>query len=217
MGTADDMKRLGEDIVASYDMRVEAIGELVRDVHKNLKGFAADRKKLSAEQAKALAGFEADLAKDVGSMIGAFQKEHKEMADNLGASLEGGEAERLKSFEKMMGGIKKGVRKIERHVANSLKEFHNAHADMSEALRKDLAKYVAGIAREVKNLLGGFEDERKKMAANWQGTAITMAKRQGMKPKVRAVKPAESRSGCKATVRPAAQAVGKAKPVEKRV
>ena len=37
MGIADDIKNLGEDIAGSYDMRVKAIGVLVKDTHKMLK------------------------------------------------------------------------------------------------------------------------------------------------------------------------------------
>ena len=136
MGIAEDIKTLGEDIVTSYDTRVKALGELVSNVHKTLKGFAADRKKMSAEQAKALANFVADLTKDVGNMIRTFQKEHKEMSNNLKESLEKGETDRLKTFKNMMGNIRKGIKDIETYVENKLKEFSDAHADMSEDLRK---------------------------------------------------------------------------------
>lgn len=186
MGIAEDIKKLGEDIVASYDSRVKALGELVADTHKTLKGFAADRKKMSEEQAKSLADFVAELTKNVGGMIQGFQKEYKEMADNLKDNLEKGEADRLKAFKDMMGDINKGIKDIETYVGNKLKEFSDAHADMSEALKKDLAKYVAGIVSETKKLLGGFADEREKMAANWQSMSATMAKRRGGKPVVSA-------------------------------
>jgi len=109
MGIAADMKKLGEDIVASYDMRVRAIEELVSDVQKTLKRFASGRKRMSKEQAKALADFARDLTNNVSNMIEGFQKERKAMANEI-----------------------------------------------------------------------------KKMAANWQSTAATMAKRRGIKPKVEA-------------------------------
>ncbi len=149
MGIAEDIKTLGEDIVASYDSRVKAIGTLVKDTHQMLKGFDA---------------------------------EHKEMSDNLKDNLEKGEADRLKAFKDMMGDINKGIKDIETYVENKLKEFSDAHADMSEELKKDLAKYVAGIVSTTKKLLADFTDEREKMAANWQATAATMARRRGAKP-----------------------------------
>jgi hypothetical protein len=186
MGIASDIKTLGEDIVASYDGRIKAIGTLVKDTHQMLKGFGADRKQMSEEQAKSLADFVVELSKNVVGMIKGFQKEHKEMADNLNESLEKGETDRLKNFKDMMGDISKGIKDIETYVAKKLKEFSDAHADMSEALKKDLAKYVAGIVSETKGLLGGFADEKEKMAANWQSLTATMAKRRGGKPVVSA-------------------------------
>ena len=186
MGIASDIKTLGEDIVASYDTRVKAIGTLVKDTHQMLKGFTADRKEMSEEQAKKLADFVNGLTKDVGSMLKGFHASHKEMADALKESLEKGETDRLKDFKAMMGNIQKGIKDIETYVAKKLKEFSDAHADMSEALKKDLAKYVAGIVSETKGLLGGFADEKEKMAANWQSLTATMAKRRGGKPVVSA-------------------------------
>jgi len=50
MGLADEMKNIAEDIVVAHDLRVKAVGDIVTDVHKTVKGFASDRKKMSAEQ-----------------------------------------------------------------------------------------------------------------------------------------------------------------------
>jgi len=186
MGIASDIKTLGEDIVASYDTRVKAIGTLVKDTHQMLKGFDAEHKEMSAKQSEALATFVKDLTKDVGAMMKTIAKAHKEMADKLEADLAKGEEDRIKDFKPMMAGIQKEIKEIETYVAKKLKEFDDAHADMSEALKKDLAKYVAGIVSETKGLLGGFADEKEKMAANWQSLTATMAKRRGGKPVVSA-------------------------------
>jgi len=200
MAIATDMKNLGEEIIASYDMRIKAVGGLVKDTHQMLKGFHTEHKEMSAalraELAKGeenrLKDFKAmmseiekflgDVTKNVSNMIKGFQKDHKAMADELEAGLEKGETERLKDFQKMMSDIQKGIKEIETYVAKKLKEFNKDHADMSEALKKDLAKYVAGIVSETKELLSGFADEKEKMAANWQALTATMAKKREGKP-----------------------------------
>ncbi len=202
MGIADSMKGITENIVASYDVRVKALKDLVTDTHKTLKGFAADRKKMSKEQAIALADFVADLTKNVGNMIKGFQKEHKEMADNLKESLAKGEEYRIKDFKAMMAGIQKEIKGIETYVKNKLKEFNEAHADMSEELKKELAKFVNDLVKttkklmsdiqarqkernaQVADLLDSYKTEREKMAANWQALTATMDKRRGGKPVV---------------------------------
>ena len=219
MGIASDMKNLSEDIVSSYDVRVKAIGILVNNVHRTLKGFSTNRKKMANEQAKALKDFVNELSNSVGNMIEGIQKGHKEMADKLKADLAKGEEERLKDFKTMMADIQKAVKEIETYVKNKLKEFSDTHADMSEELKKELAKYVNDLVNttkklmannkklmgniqarqkernaEVADLLEAFKTEREKMAANWQALTAKMAKRRGIMPKVEAevkVRPVE--------------------------
>ncbi len=179
MGIATDIKKLGEDIVTSYDTRVKAIGVLVKDTHKMLKGFDAEHKEMSDKlkedlatgEKDRLAAFKAmmadiqkfvsDVAKEVGAMIKRFQKEHKEMADNLKESLEKGEAYRLKTYKHMMGDIRKGIRDIEIYVKNKLKEFDDTHAEMSEELKKALAKYVNDMVKATKKLMGDIRARQK--------------------------------------------------------
>lgn len=193
MGIVDSMKAMTEDIVASHDLRVKAVGDLVVDTRGMLKEFAQDHKEMSEEQAKNLADFVVELSKDVSNMIKSFQNEHKEMGSALKESLKQSEADRLKNFKDMMGNIQKCIEDIETYVANKLKEFSDAHADMGERLKKDLDKYVAGIVSETKRLLKGFQADRKEvskelqqMAAHWQALTATMAKKRGVKPKVEA-------------------------------
>ena len=212
MGIADSMKGITENIVASYDVRVKALKDLVVDTRKTIKGFAADRKEMSEEQAKNLADFVNALTKNVGTMLKGFQTSHKEMSETLSESLEKGETDRLKDFKAMMGNIQKGIKDIEAYVAKKLKEFDKAHADMSVELKKELAKYANDMVEatkklisdiqkrqiernaEVADLLEAFKAEREKMAANWQALTAKMAKRRGIKPKVEAevkVRPVE--------------------------
>ena len=194
MGIATDMKNLGEEIVASYDMRIKAVGGLIKDTHKMLRGFHTEHKEMSAALRAELAKgeqsrlkdfkammseiekFLADVTKNVSNMIKGFQKEHKEMTAELKAGLEQGETGRLKDFESMMADIQKDIKEIETFVANKLKEFDAAHADMSEELKKDLAKYVEGIVRETRKLLKEFSADMAQARKAWQSMSATMAR-----------------------------------------
>jgi len=194
MGIATDMKNLGEEIVASYDMRIKAVGELVKDTHKMLKGFHTEHKEMSAALRAELAKgeqsrlkdfkammseiekFLADVTKNVSNMIKGFQKEHKEMTAELKAGLEQGETGRLKDFESMMADIQKSIKEIETFVANKLKEFDAAHTDMSEELKKDLAKYVEGIVRETRKLLKEYSSDMAQARKAWQSMSAVLAR-----------------------------------------
>ena len=190
MGISNDMKKLREDIVSSNDVRVKAIGVLVKDTHKMLKGFQAEHKEMATNlrgelakgEEKRLKGeeqrlkdfqvtmaniqkFVSDLGKEVSAMIERFQKEHKAMADELKENLEKGEVDRLKTFNDMMGNIHQDINQIETYVANKLKEFSDAHADMSEELKKMLAQYVADMVKATKNLMGDIQKRQKERTA----------------------------------------------------
>lgn len=183
MGIANDMKKLREDIVSANDVRVKAIGVLVKDTHKMLKGFQAEHKEMAADlrgelakgEEKRLKDFRAmmaniqkfvsDVDKEVSAMIERFQKEHKTMADELKENLEKGEADRLKTFNDMMGNIHQDINQIETYVANKLKEFSDAHAGMSEELKKMLTQYVDDMVKATKQLMGDIQKRQKERNA----------------------------------------------------
>jgi phenylalanyl-tRNA synthetase alpha subunit len=77
MGIADDMMKITEDIATSYDVRVKALGDLVADTRKTLKGFASERKKMSKEQAKALSDFVSDLDRNVRDLLNEYSSDMK--------------------------------------------------------------------------------------------------------------------------------------------
>jgi len=194
MAIATEMKNLGEEIIASYDMRIKAVNGLVKDTHNMLFGFQKEHKEMSAglkadlakgEQSR-LKDFKAmmgdiektlsDLTKNVSNMIKGFQKDHKAMADELEAGLEQGETERLKDFKKMMSDIHKAIKDIETHVTRKLKEFNKAHTDMSKELKKELADYVMGIIKETKSLLKEYSSDITQAKKAWNGMSATMAR-----------------------------------------
>lgn len=181
MAIAEDMKKLGEDIVASYDMRVKAIGELVKDTHTTLKGFHTEHKEMSAALRAELAkgeqsrlkdfesmmgdiqNFVKGLAKNVGNMLKTFQKEHKEMADELKAGLEQGETDRLKDFKTMMSEIEKFIGDVSKNVSNMIKGFQKEHRAMADELESgleqgetqrlnDFQKMMADIRKDIKEI-----------------------------------------------------------------
>jgi len=179
MGVADDIKKLGEDIVASYDLRVKSIGELAKDTQNTLKGFQGEQKEMSAELRRTLEQGEADRLKASGSLkneiqaeqknrnkavadlLEKFAKDHEEMSAELRRTLEQGEADRLKA---------------------------------SGSLKNEIQAEQKNRNKEVLDLLQEFKTEREKMAANWQALTAAMAKRRGIKPRVEAevkVRPVE--------------------------
>jgi len=160
MELAEDTKKLAEDILASYDLRVKEIRKLAKDTQNTLKGFQGEQKDMAAELRK------------------TFEQEE---ADRLKA-----EADRLKASWSMKNEIQAEQKNRNKAVADLLEKFAKDHEDMAAELRKTLKEGEVVRLKEVLDLLQEFKTEREKMAANWQALTAAMAKRRSIKPKVEA-------------------------------
>lgn len=99
MTMASDMKRLGEDITASFDARRAFLGDLTKGT------------------ADMLAGFRKDLA--------GFGERRRQMAAELRNTLNASNSERLKEFRSFMGGLHDRQRERQREVGEMKKETHD--------------------------------------------------------------------------------------------
>ncbi len=198
MEIVESMRGTAENIIGSYNARVNALGDLVADTHKTLKGFASDRKKMAKEQAESLADFKNGLSESVGQMLKEFQESHRQMgkeqaknlsdfitelANDVSSMVSGFQKDRGRMSKELKSRLAKEVKEIETYIENRLQEFDEAHTEMSEQQKKDLAKFVSGMTSEVKRLLTGFQHDmagyRKDIngaSHAWRGMAATLAK-----------------------------------------
>jgi len=198
MEIANSMRGITENIITSYDARVRALGDLVVDTRKTLKGFASDRKKMAREQAESLAHFTRGLSKSAEDMLKGFREDHQQMSEkqaknltdfikdltkDVSSMVSGFQKDRGKMSKELKSRLAKEVKEIETYIGKKLKEFDEAHAEMSEQQKKDLAKFVSGMTSEVKRLLTGFQHDmtgyRKDINSAshiWGGMASTLAK-----------------------------------------
>jgi len=181
MTIATDMRKLGEEIIASYDMRVKAVGELVKDTHTMLDGFHSDHEQMSAALKQDLARgeddrlkdfgammrdiqrFVGDLTKAVSKMIKSFHAEHKEMADALRADLAKGEEHRLKDFKTMMSDIEKFVADVTKTVNEMLKRFQQEHKAMADELKASLERGETDRLKDFEGMMAGIHKAIKEI------------------------------------------------------
>lgn len=177
MGIATEMKRLSEDIIASYDMRVKAVGELVKDTHETLSGFAGDRKRMAAQQAKDLADFVNGLSKNVQSFLGEFQKGHKQMSKE--------QARSLSDF----------VKNLANDIGSMLSRFEKERAQMSKEVKNKLAKEIKDIQTQVERILdeadklmGEYSSDMAQAKKAWENmsAALAKARKGGVMPRIEA-------------------------------
>jgi methyl-accepting chemotaxis protein len=172
MAIAEDMKRLTENIMISSDVRLKAVGELVADTHRTLKGFTADRKKMAAEQAKDLASFTNGLSKNVDNllkkaqqMIAEFHKTNKQMSRE--------QAKELAAFVNDLTG----------DVRSMLSGFEKHRSEMSKETKDRLAKEIRDIQTQVEKILGDadkfigeFSSDMAQARKAWKDMSTRLAK-----------------------------------------
>lgn len=187
MGIAESMKSLTEDILASYDTRVKALGDMVADTHKIvayarkiIKGFASDRKKMSVEQAEVLGNYAKDLTKNVDGLLKEFGKNRKHMSEA-----------QVKSLTDFVRGITDFVKDLTKKTGSMLNGFSKDRKEMSEELKDKLTKDVKGIQATVKNivndaqaLIGEYRADMVKARRTWQGMTASLGKSRGTGEKV---------------------------------
>jgi len=199
MGIAESMKGLTEDILASYDVRVKALGDIVADTHKivadarkTIKGFALDRKTMAAVQAEGLANYANDLAKNVDGLLKEFGKNRKHMSEA-----------QAKSLTDFVTGITDFVNDLTKKTGSMLNGFSKDRKEMSKELKDTLTKDVKRIQAAVKNivndaqaLIGEYRADMVKARRTWQGMTVSLGKSRetGVMAKIKAeekVAPAE--------------------------
>jgi hypothetical protein len=105
-----DMKKLSEDIISSYDMRVKTISDLVSTTHRMMRDIRADHQKMIDNLGGSLDKWETERAKDYKAMMGDIRKAVKEIPTRPG--------------------------EIQKEVHELLQEFHNRSKEMSLTWRK---------------------------------------------------------------------------------
>lgn len=145
MPLAEEMKDIVNDMVSSYEVRIQSIGAIFDTTHQILEGFQ-------------------------DSFLGAKQEREKVNAE-LRESLAKNESLRKKDFDNMMRGILSTQDKREKEVRNLLSHYLNEQKEVAQTLRDNLAKVKdalaigkAGRVREFQALMNGIfakQDERK--------------------------------------------------------
>jgi len=172
MTVAQEMKRLTEDIIICNDVRLKAVGELVADTQKTLKGFSTDRKKMAAQQTKDLTNFMNGLSKNVqGLLKSARDRVEQFRKDNMQMSAE--QAKHLAAY----------VNDLVTGVGSMLDSFQKDHKHASKGLKDKLTKEINHIQRDVERILedadklvGDFGDGMAQAKKAWESMSATLSR-----------------------------------------
>ncbi|MCK4818143.1 hypothetical protein KA005_20400 [bacterium] len=169
MGIATDMKNLGEEIIASYDMRM----------------------KWEEDRLKEFNSWWTDIQKEVHDLLKKFGQEHTAMADELKKALAQGETERLKEFKPWWSAIQKEVHELlqefqaEREKMASNWQKFTKTMESKRAGKMPQMKVEAGEqVRTVKQATAGKGKTKKKSAKKAKAKKMSAKKSKSSRQKV---------------------------------
>ncbi len=171
MGIAEDMKRIAQEIVSSYESRISTVGTIIDNTHQILEDFKIKRDEMSSQLKETLAKEESLRKKDFDNMmkeilshqderekqarglLRTFLEEQKEMAQDLKKNLTGAEKIRIEDFKNSLKDIQARQKARENEVSVMLKEFQTEYKELAESLRSLLNKGETIRIKDFKEML----------------------------------------------------------------
>ena len=171
MGIAEDMKRIAEDLVFSYQSRISTVSTIIENTNQLLEDFKTRRNEMSNHLKETLAKEESlrkkdfdkmmnnilshqdEREKEVKDLLKTFFEEQKEIAEVIKKNLAKGEKVRIDDFKKMLQDIQARQKARENEVKTVLMEFQKEYKEMAESLRSLLNKGEAVRIKDFKEMV----------------------------------------------------------------
>lgn len=151
MSLSEDMKNIVENIVSSYEARIQSIESIFNTTHQILEGF--QKSFLDTKQER--------------------EKINAQLRENLARN----ESLRRKDFDNMMKGIVSIQDEREKEVRNLLSSYLDEQKEITQALRDNLGKFKDSLAKGearrikefqvlIKEIFGKQEESRREVVSN---------------------------------------------------
>ncbi|NCO23948.1 MAG: hypothetical protein COZ07_02240 [Candidatus Infernicultor aquiphilus] len=168
MRIKEEMEKLGEEIIGSYDVRVEKIEQLKKETEETLKSsrdllnnFRNVHKKMSLEQRENLSKYKENLEGEVKDMLKGFRLSLEKIGSDLRKDLAKGVERRKAEVGKTLEDTQK-----------MMNEFKISRIQMSKELKENLTTGVERRKEEVSKTL----DDAKKMMDDFKVSHSQMSK-----------------------------------------
>jgi len=171
MNVTEDMKKIAEELVSSYQSKISTIGIIINDTYKLLEDFKTRRNEMSNQLRETLAKEESlrkrdfdnmmenvlthqeEREKEVKCLLKTFFEEQREIAELIKKSLTGDEKIRINDFKKMLQDIQVKQKARENEVSTALRQFQAEYKEMAESLRSLLNKGEAMRIKDFKEMV----------------------------------------------------------------
>ena len=118
MGIKEEMEKLGTEIMGSYDVRAEKIGQIKKETEETLKNLQDVHKEMSLEQRKNLAKGVENRKEEVNKTLDDFKVAHSQMSKEL------------------KNDLNKFNQEIKSKVSGMLNDFHSTQDKLRAELEK---------------------------------------------------------------------------------
>ena len=171
MGIADDIKKLTNEVVFSYESRISEVGIIIDNTYRILEEFKTKRNEMSNRLKENLAKEGSLRKKDFDSMmeeilsrqderekqvkdlLRTFLEEQKEMAQTIKKNLAEGEKVRITDFKKILQDIQTRQKARENTVSIALMTFQKEYKEVAESLHNLLNKGEAIRIKDFKEMV----------------------------------------------------------------
>ena len=171
MQTTDEMRRITEEIVSSYESRVANVAMIIDNTHKIIENFKNIRNDMSNHLKERLAkeGFlrkkdfdnmlknvllmQDRREEEVRDLLKTFLEEQKEMAEIIKKQLAGENKVKLEDFQNLLDRIRTRQTQRGNEVNLMLKNFHEEYEEMTKSLYDLLQKGEAVRIQDLKSIL----------------------------------------------------------------
>jgi len=178
MQIANDMKRIPEELVSSYESRIANVAMIIDNTHKIIENFRNIRNDMSNHLKERLAKEETLRKKDFDNMIKnvllmqdrreeevrdllkTFLEEQKEMAEIIKKQLADGNKVRLEDFQNLLDSIRTRQTQRGKEVNIMLKKFHEEYEEMTKSLYGLLRKGEDVHIKDLKSILKNIHSKQ---------------------------------------------------------
>lgn len=124
MAMASDIKRLGEDITASFDARVAFLGDLTKGTADMLAGFGERHREMAVGLRNTLNAFNSERLKEFNAFMGGLHDRQRQRQREV--------SEMKKETHNMLGGFRAELREM----ADSWRQMSRAMFERRSAVHR---------------------------------------------------------------------------------
>ena len=181
MPTAQDMRKITEDIEVSYGARVAALSDLFKETQGTLDGFRQDRYKMADELRSRLSSENSAMVREFRGELKKMANELKEAAGDLGKFLSQSESQRRENFKTLLAEIHRRQKARDEELTAFLASFRESHKKMAAQTRGELTRSRKDLKKAVSDMLSAFKADRKQARSYWQNLIRVLSARRAGK------------------------------------